>query len=402
MIDILCISKDASRLAQVARLIGECGGYRTTRTLGSPSQIAQRGDTLESFDALIVDASTLAEAELSVVTDISHRHDQLTCILLTADDSPQTLIAAMRAGFRDVLAWPLDQRSLGEALLRAESKRAARGGQETRIVSFMSCKGGTGTTFVAANVAHAIATHSKKRVLLIDLNPLYGDAAFLLTNETPASTLPQICSSVERLDSAFLDASLVHVSDTFHILAGAGDPVKAAEVSSDKLEWLLGIAIPRYDYVIFDLGESISQLSILALDRSNEIHLVLQPSMPHARAGRRLQDILGSLGYASDRMRLVLNRYHRRADRTRAALEEVLDMVPYQVIPEDAEVVSDALNEGVPVAEMKRNSGVARAIQQLADNIVARVPVPTHGRAHVESRPSRFFGRGATPKLKTM
>jgi pilus assembly protein CpaE len=402
MIDILCISKDASRLAQVVRLIGECGSYRTTRTLGSPSQLAQRGDTLESFDALIVDAATIEEADLSIVTDVSHRHDHLTCILLTPDASPQTLIAAMRAGFRDVLAWPLDQRSLGDALLRAEGKRAARGGRETRIVSFMSCKGGAGTTFIAANVAHAISTQWKKSVLLIDLNLLYGDAAFLVTNETPSSTLPQICGQVERMDSAFLDASLVHVSDTFHVLAGAGDPVKAAEISSDKLEWLLGIAIPRYEFVIFDIGQSISQLSILALDRSNEIHLVMQPSMPHARAGRRLQDILASLSYGSDRMRLVLNRHSRHAERARAALEEILDMSPYQVIPEDAEIVADALNEGLPISEVKRGSAVARALRQLAENIVEHVPATARGRAHVESRASRFFGRGAAPKLKAM
>ncbi len=402
MIDILCISKDASRLGQVVHLIGECGGYRTTRTVGSPSQLAQRGDTLESFDALIVDASTVEEAELSVLTDISHRHEHLTCILLTDDASPQTLIAAMRAGFRDVLSWPLDQRSLGEALLRAEGKRAARGGQETRIVSFMSCKGGAGTTVVAANVAHAISTQSKKRVLLIDLNLLYGDAAFLLTNETPASTLPQICSQVERMDSAFLDASLVHVSDMFHVLAGAGDPVKAAEISSDKLEWLLGIAIPRYEFVIFDLGETINPLSILALDRSDEIHLVMQPSMPHARAGRRLQDILASLSYSPDRMRLILNRYNRHADRARTALEDILGMSPYQVIPEDADLVADALNEGLPISQIKRSSGVVRALQQLAENIVAHAPAPGHGRSRVESRQPRFFGRGATPNLKTM
>lgn len=402
MIDILSISKDASRLAQIVRLIGECGSYRTTRTIGSPSQLAQRGDSLESFDVLIVDALSLEDAEVTVIADLCHRHARLTCILLTAEASPQTLIAAMRAGFRDVLAWPLEQRSLGEALLRAEGKRASRGAPETRIVSFMSCKGGAGTTFIATNVAHAISTGWKKRVLLVDLNQLYGDAAFFVTNETPASTLPEICEQADRMDSAFLDASLMHVSDTFHVLAGAGDPVKAAEINGDRFEWILGIAIPRYDFVIFDLGQSINQLSILALDRSNEIHLVLQASMPHVRAGRRLQDILASLGYPPDRVRLLLNRYSRHAAAARAALEDVLNVSPYQVLPEDADVVSDALNQGVPLSEIKRNRGVSRALQQLAENIVNQAPAHARGRAHSESRQSRFFGRSATPKLKPM
>ncbi len=168
---------------------------------------------------------------------------------------------------------------------------------------------------------------------MIDLNQQFADAAFLVSDETPPSTLPQICSQIERMDLAFFDASLVHVSDNFHILAGAGDPIKAAEVKEDRLEWILGVAAPRYDFVLFDLGQTINQLSMLALDRSDQIHIVLQATMPHVRAGRRLQEILGSLGYASDQMRLLLNRYTRHAERARAALEQVLGMRPYQVIP---------------------------------------------------------------------
>ena len=288
MIDILSISKDASRLTQIVRLIGECGSYRTTRTVGSPSQLAQRGDGLDSFDVLIVDAVSLDDAELPVIAEFCQRYERLTCVLLTPDASPQTLIAAMRAGFRDVLSWPLDQHSLGEALLRAESKRSLSGAHETRIVSFVSCKGGNGTTLVASNVAHAISNQRQKRVLLIDLNQLYGDAAFLVTGETPPSTLPEMSAQVERMDSAFLDASLLHVSEMFHVLAGAGDPVKAAQIDHERFQWILGIAIPRYDYVIIDIGQSINPLSMLALDRSDEIHVVLQASMPHVRAGRHL------------------------------------------------------------------------------------------------------------------
>ncbi|MEX3959318.1 CpaE family protein [Trinickia sp. EG282A] len=401
MIDILSISKDASRLAQIVRLIGDCGSYRTTRTVGAPSQLAQRGDSLESFDVLIVDASSLDDAELTVVSELSHRYERLTCILVTAEASPQTLIAAMRAGFRDALPWPLDQRSLAEALDRAAGKVAARGGKKSRIVSFMSCKGGTGTTLIATNVAHAISVGWKKRVLLVDLNQLYGDAAFLVTNEKPTSTLPSACAHIERMDSAFLDASVMHISDTFHVLAGAGDPVRAADISIERLEWIVGVAIPRYEFVVFDLGQSINQLSMLALDRSNEIHVVLQASMPHVRAGRRLQDILASLGYPADRVRLLLNRYTRRGERARATLEEVLAMAPYQVLPED-DVVSDALNEGVPISEIKRSSPVARALQQLAANIVSEAPAHARGRMRSESGKLRLFGRSAAPKLKAM
>jgi pilus assembly protein CpaE len=402
MIDILIISNDSLRLSQVVRLINECGGYRTTRIGGTPSMLAERGDSLDSFDVLIVDALSLEEAELPVISNLCHQHTRLTCILLTSDTSQQTLIEAMRAGFRDILGWPLDQSSLGDALHRAEKKRELHGGHVTRILSFISCKGGAGTTFIACNLAHAISVFQKKRVLLIDLNQLYGDAAFLLTNDTAPSSLPQVCGQIERMDSAFFDASVMHVNDSFDVLAGAGDPVKAAEIQTERLEWILGVAIPRYDFVIFDLGQAINQLSIVALDRSDEIHIVLQPGMPHARAGRRLLEILASLGYLSDRLRLLLNRYTRQAERAKAALEDILDMSPSLVLPEDTEVVSEALNEGVPVFEVNRKSGVSRQLQQFAETVVNGTHTSAHARVHNEPRLPRFFSRGVTPKLKTM
>lgn len=402
MINILIASEDATRLAQIVSLIGECGNYRTTRVAGRPSSLVERGDSLDAFDVLIVDASSLETAELPVVGKLCNRRPQVTAILLIPEASPQTLIEAMRAGFRDVLGWPLNKASLGEALSRIESQLALNGTHETQIVSFLSCKGGAGTSFIASNVAHAIADSQQKRVLLIDLNQLYGDAAFLVTEERPPSTLPQVCAQVERMDAAFFDTCLVHVSDTFHILAGAGDPIKASEIKEERLEWILGVAVPRYDLVIFDLGQSINPLSILALDRSNQIHLVLQASMPHVRAGRRLQEILASLAYPPDRTRLLLNRYTRHGERARAALEEVLGMRPYQVIPEDTETVSESVNHGVPVEKVSRNSAVSRSLLALASNIVSLSAGSEGARVKGEPRLSRFFGRSPAPKLKAM
>lgn len=402
MINILITSENNTRLSQIVSLIGECGNYRTTRVAGRPSSLIERGDSLDAFDVLIVDASSLETAELPVVGKLCHQRPQVTSILVIPDASPQTLIEAMRAGFRDVLGWPLNKASLCEALSRLESQRAQNGAHETQIVSFLSCKGGAGTSFIASNVAYAISDSQKKRVLLIDLSQLFGDAAFLVTDEKPPSTLPQVCAQVERMDAAFFDASLVHVSDTFHILAGAGDPIRASEIKEERLEWILGVAVPRYDVVIFDLGQSINPLSILALDRSNQIHLVLQASMPHVRAGRRLQEILASLAYPPDRTRLLLNRYTRHGERARAALEEVLGMRPYQVIPEDTETVSESVNHGVPIAKLNRNSAVSRSLLALASDIVSLSAGSGGARVKGEPLLTRFFGRSPAPKLKAM
>jgi pilus assembly protein CpaE len=240
-----------------------------------------------------------------------------------------------------------------------------------------------------------------KRVLLVDLNQQFGDAAFLVTDETPPSTLPQMCAQVERMDGAFFDASVLRLSDNFHVLAGAGDPVKSAEIREDGLEWILGVAAPRYDFVILDLGVAINRLSMIALDLSEQIHLVLHANMPHVRAARRLQEILVSLGYPVDRMRLILNRYARSGERARAALEEVLGLRAWQAIPEDESVVTEAINQGLPVSKLARNSSVARSLQRYASQIVETARPGNQAAARGEPLFARLLGRGAAPKATT-
>ncbi|WP_175952434.1 AAA family ATPase [Burkholderia sp. BCC0405] len=402
MINILVASDDTARLSQIARLVADCGRYRATRANGRPSQIEHRTDGLDAFDILLVDGTSLDASELAAIERICRTHAGLTCILVMADTSPNVLLDAMRAGARDVLQWPLDTQALGNALERAAAQSTRRDTDDTRILSFMACKGGAGTSFAASNVAFEIAEGFKRRVLLIDLNQQFADAAFLVSDETPPSTLPQLCAQIERLDSAFLDASVAHVTENFHVLAGAGDPVKAAEMRDDALEWILGVAAPRYDFVIFDIGVGVNRLSMVALDRSDQIELVMQPTMPHVRAGRRLLEILVSLGYSADQMRLILNRATRTSDRTRTALEEVLGLKAACTIPDDADTVLEAINQGHPVSRLARGAAVTRALQGYAKQLVEGEVRAGPGAVRGEPLMSRLFGRKATPKLKSM
>ncbi|WP_321912831.1 MULTISPECIES: AAA family ATPase [unclassified Paraburkholderia] len=402
MIDILITSTDAERLAQIMRTIAGCGPYRTTRSVGTPFDLVERGDTLDAFDVLIVDARGLQEAQLPSVSELCRRCERLTCILLTPDASPDELIAAMRAGFRDVVTGQPDGRTIGEALQRAIGQRAHGSARTSRIVSFMSCKGGVGTSFIAANVAHIVSQSHDRRVLLIDLNQLYADAAFLVTAETPPSTLPQLCAEVDRMDVALFEASVMHAAGNFDILAGAGDPIKAGEMRQDRLEWVLGVAAPRYDCVILDLGQTINPLSMLALDRSDEIHIVLQASMPHLQAGRRLQEILQSLGYGPERMRLLLNRQTRHGERVREAADAVLAMKPFLVIPDDTRAVAEAVNQGVPIAVAAPGSAVTRSLRTLASSVALPNATGASTRGKGESLFARMLGRQAPAKLGLM
>lgn len=82
MINILVASEDASRLAHLARLVGDAGRYRVTRTVGRAAQIVQRTDGLDAFDILMIDGVALDTAELAAIEKLSRLHPGLTLSLI--------------------------------------------------------------------------------------------------------------------------------------------------------------------------------------------------------------------------------------------------------------------------------------------------------------------------------
>jgi len=80
----------------------------------------------------------------------------------------------------------------------------------------------------------------------------------------------------------------------------------------------------------------------------------------------------------------------------------VLGMKACLVIPEDAVVVSDAMNQGLPISKTARNSGVSRSLQTLAENIVNGASKADRGRAKGTSLFSRLLGRQTSPKLEML
>lgn len=86
-------------------------------------------------------------------------------------------------------------------------------------------------------------------------------------------------------------------SQDFDVLAGASDPIKAGEIKKDKIEYVLSLVSPIYDFILVDVGQAINPLSIAVLDHCDQICVVVQPTIAFARTGRRLLDILHGLHY---------------------------------------------------------------------------------------------------------
>jgi pilus assembly protein CpaE len=367
MIDILLVAASDERAREIGALLRDSGVAHSLRSeAGGARHLARHAAHFNKIDLLIIEDGALAGADLAVIEQASTHAPNLSCMLVTPALSTDMLMAAMRAGVRHVLSWPLDPNAFARELSHVAGKKHAQTRRAGRVLSFVAGKGGVGTTLVAANLAYVLAAARDKRVLVIDLNQLFADATLLLTDKAPPATLHDLCTQIDRLDVAFFEACVARVHPNLDVLAGAGDPVKAGELRAPHLQRVLELVRERYDLVLCDVGQEINPLSIQALDQSEAICVVLQQTIPHLHASRRLLDLFGELGYAPGKTRLIVNCYDKREQVSLDDIARTLGARPAHLLPQDDKSARHAVNQGVPLAVAAKGSPLTKSIDALA------------------------------------
>lgn len=319
----------------------------------------------ERPDMMFVEGMCCDSAELGYVEQVTAAFPNIAVILVCVNTTPDFLLKSMRAGVREVIPSPPSAESVRDAIERTAAKmQGNRGRQNGKVLAFVSCKGGSGATFIATNMASHLA--ETKSVLLIDLNLQFGDALSFVSDVTPHATLADVAQEFDRLDASLLAGSTVKVGPRLHVLAAPADPGQAMSIQPGHLEAILKLAAGAYDYVILDVGRTIDALAVKALDHADLVFPVMQLAFPDVRNARKLLGVFKSLGYASDKVELIVNRFDRSSDIGLSDIERALGTVTTHVVHNSYRQVCASINQGAPITQQARSSSVAKSLLELA------------------------------------
>lgn len=233
------------------------------------------------------------------------------------------------------------------------------GGKPRRIV-VLGAKGGSGKTFLAANLAAALAGRGQ-RVALVDLDFESGDLALRLGLE-PGLDLTALPADLSRHARQAQKLPLT-------LWAAPAQPELASLADEALVSRLLATAATGFAFTVVDTPGDPDQDSIyIALERADLVILVSTLNPGAVRQCRVMVDLLRRLNYpVRERLCVVLNRVRRRALMTPAAAADLIGHEPEVLVPEAAALADSEAYYGRPSVVALRRGPLLRSIRQLAD-----------------------------------
>jgi pilus assembly protein CpaE len=344
------------------------------------------GDADETPNVLVL-SPAIKEPDAFGLAEFVGRSSPITAVLLVREravDMNGLLTAAMRAGIRDVIDLSRGGEDLREALKRAiswsQSLQSARGTkapeneeEHGKVISVFSSKGGTGKTFLACNLAAALAQHGGSDAALVDLDVEMGDALSYFGKE-PTKPLQDFLSIGDQVDREAVLAAGTKLTQSLWGYASPADPAPGS-VSGEAMGKVIRTLRGTFAYTVIDATTQYSDPVLTAFDLSDWICLISGLDVVGLRHLSLGIQTLHSLGFPRERFHIVLNRADSKVGLQPSEVEHVLKLRMDSTIP-SSRLVPMSLNRGLPVVLEQPKSDVAKAIGAIAEKFMAPVETP--------------------------
>ncbi len=238
------------------------------------------------------------------------------------------------------------------------------------------------------DLAVALAQRNPDRVVLVDLNVLFGHVPVLL-NLTPRTALASISPGMLRqMDRESLEFYLAtHAESSLRVLPAALYPDEAEVVTGEHVAAAMELLRRRFSHVIVDMGRGFSEINLTAIERAANLLIVCTPDRVGLRGVLECQRVFGELLHMPlDPLQYVLNHPLPNTVLSAEDVQHSLGVRLIATIPFGGDVPNRAALEGHPIVSRWSHSPVARSLTHLASLLqqqaaeraaIAAAPVPT-------------------------
>lgn len=383
---------------QVLAAMSEAEGLGEVRTVTSPEKLRELLEP-EVTSCILVDEALEGRIALPIVQELSRTYPLIPVVLLSRTRTSESVVAAMDAGARTVLALPLSLEEISNRLLpvlawsravrsEASSREEITARRQGTITAVVGAKGGVGTSTVALMAAAQLAQGA--RTCLVDLDVRGGDLA--------AMTGISVRRSITDLADIAAEVSAREISEVMYPLPGGIALLPAPEqgetgemLTESATRQILTMLRYQFDHVVLDCGNRLDDILAMGLDSADRALIVTTPDAPALRSVRRLSDALDRLDIARGRpFGLVVNLTSRQREIQPATAAKMTGVALAASIPDLTAQIEMAVNSNTLLTS--RVPAMAKAAQSIAGAITAGTapgPAPDQSTAAGSTKAAR-------------
>ncbi|MEW6400771.1 MAG: response regulator [Chloroflexota bacterium] len=272
-------------------------------------------------------------------------------IALSSDASVARIRSSQDAGFNEYIVKSGEAiTALNEAVGRLLGLSAGGAREGGLLIVFLSAKGGTGVSSLCANFAMTIAhSQPEARVAVADLVLPIGSVAPIVgyTGETNIVTASDMSPQETTVD--FFHKYLTELSEwKFHLLAGSPDPESSNHLKSERIWDIISTLRAGYEYVLVDLGRSLSRISLPLIQNADLSVLIVSADLSAVMLTKTLWEYLKNKGIQPNSVYPILNRAVGIEGLTKPEAEKILDFEIKTAMPYLGSNFTVANNQHLP------------------------------------------------------
>lgn len=307
---------------------------------------------------LIIDLDQ--EDAISTIVNVLEVRPAIGIVGITGTTDLNLVIAAQRAGCRQISMRPLDPTDLINASRRAIGQSEDAGNQ--RVLAVFGTIGGAGATTFASYLAVCLADESKQRVGLLDFDCEFGGIARAF-DVSPPFTIADM-ASVGSVDPALFARGAAALECGVDIVARPPTIAEAHSLEEHAIRSIIRTSASLYPHTVVDLPRRLDPMTGAAIEMCSRLILVAQLTVPSIDNTRRIIEALAAEGIQQDRIDIVINRFRKNVHSiTVEMVEKELSHKVLGLIPSDYAAVNSALDTGQALSS---KNPVRAAIAEIA------------------------------------
>ncbi|EIT7123067.1 AAA family ATPase [Vibrio parahaemolyticus] len=298
-------------------------------------------------------------------SDSSLQHSHTALIVFGDESDTASLKMALRLGATDYFSRSVE---LGELypLLKSTAEEKVSNKQMGDLTLFINTKGGSGATTLATNTAIELSSYAKSKVLLIDLDMQFSDAADYL-NCKPKYNINDVIDSVNDLDELSLEGLVYqHPSGLNYLCFNQNDP-RNNHKHAAKVSKLLPILRQFYSHIIVDLSHGVDHVYQQIVSPATHIFLIMQQnvtSVKHAVSYIRSLEL--DYGLSNHQVELIVNRFEKKSTISLKDIENAVGGHAIHLVPNNFAIAIESANLGNPIVQSKKNSALKASLAEIS------------------------------------